>query len=107
MSILSKPYFHNEKAAFQHLEGILWAKGVVCPKCGTVDRAGKLEGVKGKNGKVRLGLWKCYECRKQFTVRVGTVFRECPYPAAQVLTGGAPHGVQQEGHFGASAAPHP
>lgn len=76
MSILAKKYFTDEAAAFAHLEGILWADGVVCPHCGTVDRAGKLAGVKGKNGKVRLGLWKCYSkgCRKQFTVRVGTVF---------------------------------
>ena len=76
MSVLAKAYFHNEKAAFRHLERLLWGNGVICPKCGTVDRAGRLEGVKGKNGKVRLGLWKCYEapCRKQFTVSVGTVF---------------------------------
>jgi transposase-like protein len=78
MSILSKPYFHNEKAAFRHLEKLLWGDEPVCPHCGMVDRAGKLGGVKGKNGQVRLGLWKCYSCRKQFTVRVGTVF-ECAH----------------------------
>ena len=82
MSVLAKAYFHNEKAAFRHLEKLLWADGVVCPHCGTVDRAGRLEGVKGKNGKARLGLWKCYEakCRKQFTVRVGTVFESAHIP---------------------------
>jgi transposase-like protein len=85
MSILAKPYFHNEKAAFKHLERLLWKGGVVCPKCGTVDRAGRLEGVKGKNGKVRLGLWKCYECRKQFTVRVGTVFESAHIPLHKCL----------------------
>ena len=72
MAILAKRYFTDEAAAFTHLEGVLWADGVVCPHCGTVDRAGKLKGVKAKNGKVRPGLWKCYSCRKQFTVRVGT-----------------------------------
>jgi transposase-like protein len=87
MSILAKAYFHNEKAAFRHLEKLLWGNGVVCPKCGTVDRAGRLEGVKGKNGKVRLGLWKCYEagCRKQFTVRVGTVFESAHIPLHKCL----------------------
>jgi transposase-like protein len=85
MSILSKPYFHNEKAAFRHLEKLLWGDGVVCPHCGTVDRAGKLEGVKGKNGQPRLGLWKCYECRKQFTVRVGTVFESAHIPLHKCL----------------------
>ena len=80
MSVLSNPYFHHEKAAFAHLEKLLWINGVVCPHCGVVDKAGRLKGVKGKNGKVRLGLWKCYECRKQFTVRGGTVFESAHIP---------------------------
>jgi hypothetical protein len=63
MSVLAKTYFHNEKAAFLHLEKLLWKGGVVCPHCGTVDHASRLEGVKGKPtqtkaAKVRLGLWK-------------------------------------------------
>ena len=84
MSILSKAYFHDERAAFRHLERLLWADGVVCPKCGSIDSAGRLEGVRskpsGKNpqGALRHGLWKCYGCRKQFTVRIGTVF-ECAH----------------------------
>lgn len=87
MSILAKPYFHNEKSAFLHLEKLLWADGVVCPHCGIVGKAGRLEGVKGKNGKARLGLWKCYEgkCRKQFTVRIGTVFEHCRIPLHKCL----------------------
>ncbi|MGY3441562.1 IS1595 family transposase [Bradyrhizobium sp. USDA 4473] len=87
MSILAKPYFHNEKSAFLHLEKLLWADGVVCPHCGVVGKAGRLEDVKGKNGKSRLGLWKCYEgkCRKQFTVRVGTVFEHCRIPLHKCL----------------------
>lgn len=75
MSFLSKPYFHNEAAAIAHLEGIIWANGIVCPKCGTVDRSGKLEGKTA-----RPGLRKCYSCRKQFTVKVGTVFESSHIP---------------------------
>jgi transposase-like protein len=85
MSILAKTCFHDEKAAFRHLEKLLWKDGVTCPKCGTVGRAGRLEGVKGKNAKVRLGLWKCYACRAQFTVRVGTVFEHCRIPLFKCL----------------------
>src|SRR3979411_2318073 len=85
MSVLAKAYFHNEKAAFRHLDTLLWADGVVCPKCGSVGHAGRLEGVKGKNLKVRLGLWKCYDCRKQFTVRVGTVFESAHIPLHKCL----------------------
>ena len=83
--MLSRSYFKSEKAAFGHLEGVLWADGTVCPHCGSVDRAGKLAGVKDKKGRVRLGLWKCYECRKQFTVRVGTVFESAHIPLHKML----------------------
>jgi transposase-like protein len=85
MSILSKKYFRDEKAAFEHLEAIVWADGVFCPHCGMVDRAGKLAGVKGKTGKVRHGLWKCYACRKQFTAKVGTVFESAHIPLHKML----------------------
>ena len=87
MSILSKKYFQNEKAAFEHLEATLWNNGVICPHCGSVDSAHRLQGVKGKNGKVRNGLWKCYakECRKQFTVKVGTVFECAHIPLHKML----------------------
>ena len=87
MSILNRKYFQSEAAAFAHLEAIVWADGVVCPHCGVVDRAGRLAGVKGKTGKVRHGLWKCYSkgCRKQFTVKVGTVFESAHIPLHKML----------------------
>jgi transposase-like protein len=85
MSILSAKYFHDEAAAFRHLEKVTWADGVTCPHCGVIGRANKLEGVKDKKGRVRLGLWKCYECRKQFTVRVGTVFESAHIPLHKML----------------------
>ena len=82
MSVLSAPYMHDEVAAFAHVESILWTNGPVCPHCGVVDRAYRLEGVRTKpskknpEGKVRHGLWKCRECKGQFTVRKGTIFEE-------------------------------
>ena len=51
MSILAKKYFRNEAAAFRHLESLLWPEGPVCPHCGTVDKAGRLEGVRSKPSK--------------------------------------------------------
>jgi transposase-like protein len=86
MSILSRPEFHDEAAAFEHIEAILWPNGPVCPKCGEVDRAYKLKGVRSKpskknpNGVERHGLYKCAACRSQFTVRMGTVFEESHLP---------------------------
>lgn len=73
-NVLKQAYFHDEAAAFAALEAILWPNGPTCPHCGAVDRINRLDGVKDKRGRERLGLWKCYHCRGQFTVRKGTVF---------------------------------
>ncbi|MCC6887241.1 MAG: IS1595 family transposase [Hyphomicrobiales bacterium] len=80
MSILSRPYFHDENAAFEHLEQVLWGNEPNCPHCGTIGRATKLQG-----SATRLGLWKCNECRKQFTVKVGTVFEHGRMPLHKML----------------------
>jgi transposase-like protein len=85
MSLLNRPYFHDEKAAFEHLEKVLWADGIVCPHCGCMDRIYVLKGVEDKKGRVRLGLKKCGDCRKQFTVRVGTVFESAHIPLHKCL----------------------
>ena len=68
-SILSAPAFHSEEAAYAFIEGRIWHSGRHCPHCGTVDKSGPL---KGKS--TRIGVYKCYACRKPFTVKVGTVF---------------------------------
>lgn len=75
MSVLDKPYFRSEKAAFKHLEKLLWPEGPVCPHCGSCAQPYDL-------AKTRIGLRKCREkeCRKQFTVRVGTVFESSHIP---------------------------
>ena len=86
MSILSRPYFHDEAAAFAKLESLVWPNGPTCPKCGAVDRINRLADQKTKpskkhpEGKPVIGLWKCYHCRGQFTVRVGTVFEASHVP---------------------------
>ncbi len=73
-SILNRPHFHDEAAAFAKLESIVWLNGPVCPHCGGIGRIYDLQGVKDKKGRVRLGLKKCGQCRGQFTVRKNTVF---------------------------------
>ena len=83
MSILSKPYFHDEEAAYAHLEGLLWPNGPTCPHCGGVDRIGKIKANLAK--RVRIGLHKCGDCGKQFTVKVGTVFEHGRIPLTKFL----------------------
>jgi len=68
-SIFSAPQFNDEAAAYAFVEAHLWADGRPCPHCGVVDRSGPL---RGKS--YRIGLYKCYACRKPFTVKVGTIF---------------------------------
>jgi transposase-like protein len=79
-SIFNRPQFHDEAAAFAKLESIVWPNGPVCPHCGGTERIYPLNGVKGKNGRVRLGLKKCGQCRSQFTVRKNTVFESSHVP---------------------------
>jgi transposase-like protein len=68
-SIFAAPHFNDEAAAYAYVEARLWANGRVCPHCGVIDRSGALT---GKDD--RIGLYKCYACRKPFTVKVGTIF---------------------------------
>ena len=83
-SVLKEKYFHDEQAAFTALEGIMWPSGKpeYCPHCGVVGKSNRLAVQTSKpskrnpEGKPVYGLWKCYACRKQFTVRKGTVFEE-------------------------------
>lgn len=69
MSVLSRPEFHNEEAAYAYVEARLWPNGATCPKCGERERVGKMGGKS-----TRIGTYKCYKCRKPFTVKVGTIF---------------------------------
>lgn len=78
MSILSQKHFHDEAAAFAFVEGIIWNGAPVCPHCGGLDRVYDLT-------KTRIGLKKCGHCRKQFTVRVGTIFEDSHLPMTKWL----------------------
>ncbi|WP_417497038.1 IS1595 family transposase [Maricaulis sp.] len=83
MSVLSAPHFHNEEAAFAKLESVIWPNGPVCPHCGS---DAKVYAIKANAAKrVRLGLKKCGACRKQFTVKVGTVFEHGRVPLHKFL----------------------
>ena len=69
VSALSAPHFHDEKAAFAYVEARVWPDGPSCPHCDGVERISLMGGKS-----TRKGLYKCYQCRKPFTVRIGTIF---------------------------------
>ena len=75
MSVLSAPHFHNEEAAYAYVEARLWPQGPVCPHCGGVERISKMGGKS-----TRIGAYKCYQCRKPFTVKLGTIFEASHVP---------------------------
>jgi transposase-like protein len=83
MSVLSRPEFHDEAKAFEHLENIIWSGEPVCPHCGCTARITKVKANVEK--RIRLGLWRCGDCKKQFTVKVGTVFEHARIPLNKML----------------------
>ena len=92
-SALSAPHFHNEAAAFAFVEQRVWPEGPVCPHCGGVERISKMQGKS-----TRQGLYKCYQCRKPFTVRMGTIFESSHVPLhiwlqAMYLIAGSKKGI--------------
>jgi len=92
-SALSAPHFHNEAAAFDYVEARVWPEGPNCPHCGGVERISKMAGKS-----TRQGLYKCYQCRKPFTVRMGTIFEASHVPLhiwlqAMYLIAGSKKGI--------------
>jgi transposase-like protein len=74
-SIIEAKAFQDETAAYAWVEARVWPDGPICPHCGGVDRIGRLQGKS-----TRPGVYKCYQCRKPFTVKVGTVFEDSHVP---------------------------
>ncbi|MCS1413786.1 MAG: hypothetical protein M2R46_01503 [Verrucomicrobia subdivision 3 bacterium] len=58
--------FPDEKAARKFIEEERWKHGVECPKCHAQKQAAER--------RPRPGVWRCRRCRKDFTVRIGSVF---------------------------------
>jgi transposase-like protein len=74
-------HFSDPDKAREFLEAQSWPDGPVCPHCGELNNAYRLEPKESKKGKhVRKGVWKCGGCREQFTVTVGTIFADSHIP---------------------------
>lgn len=75
MSLLSQKHLQDEEAAYAWVEAHVWPEGPVCPHCQEKARVSKMQGKA-----TRIGLYKCYACRKQFRVTVGTIFEKSHVP---------------------------
>lgn len=61
-------YFADEQNAFEFAVSLRWPDGVFCPFCNSAEHS-FLSTRK---------IWKCKACKKQFSVRVGTIFEDSP-----------------------------
>ena len=64
--------FPDEAACAQHLEFLRWPDGITCPLCGGREKIGRVA--------TRPGVYKCSDCKKQFSIRKGTIYGESRLP---------------------------
>jgi transposase-like protein len=76
----------TEADAYRFLEDLRWKGEPVCPHCGAVRKHYFLKPRNGEGRKTRTGsasqrrVWKCADCRKQFSVLTGTIFHGTKIP---------------------------
>jgi len=61
-------YFSDKDIAHQYLVDLRWSDGVVCPHCGGLEHSYTTP----------RKVWRCKACKKQFSVKVGTIFEDSP-----------------------------
>ncbi|MGA3372398.1 MAG: IS1595 family transposase [Terracidiphilus sp.] len=64
----------NELAAVEFLEQQRWGSNPRCVHCGSVN-VYKMADAKTGERNIRY-LWRCRDCKEQYTVRIGTVYEE-------------------------------
>lgn len=74
-ALIYQEHLQNEEAAYKWVEEKIWSDGPQCPHCFEKKRVSKMQGKA-----TRFGLYKCYACRKQFRVTVGTIFEKSHVP---------------------------
>jgi transposase-like protein len=72
---LTAAIYNDEDAAWEHYEKSRWPDGPVCPHCGSIDSATKMQGKT-----TRRGLYNCRDCDKPFTATIGTIFEDSHIP---------------------------
>ena len=61
-------YFADPDTCTEFLAAVRWPEGPVCPRCG-----GKEHGYISTRR-----IWRCKSCRREFTVKLGTIFEDSP-----------------------------
>jgi transposase-like protein len=68
----------NELAAVELFEKLRWGNTPCCVKCGSVEVYKMTDAKTGDRNK--RFLWRCRDCKEQYTVRIGTVYEESRLP---------------------------
>jgi transposase-like protein len=82
-------YFSDEEICIQFVASLRWPDGhAPCPKCTSTNS------IYMPNRRV----WRCRDCQKQFSVKVGSIFEDSPIPLNKWLAGmwmiaGAKNGI--------------
>jgi transposase-like protein len=61
-------YFSDKDVVHQYLVDLRWPDGVVCPHCNSKEHSYT----------TTRKVWRCKACKKQFSVKVGTIFSDSP-----------------------------
>lgn len=77
----------TEGDARRLLEKLRWPHGTVCPHCGVIGDAKRMESDEETEHRLRDGVLNCRACRKPFTVTVGTIFEGSHIPLSKWLLG--------------------
>ena len=64
----------DEFTAVEFFENQRWGDTPACVKCGSVDVYKMRDAKTGERNK--RFLWRCHDCKEQYTVRIGTVYEE-------------------------------
>ncbi|HEV2738099.1 MAG TPA: IS1595 family transposase [Candidatus Elarobacter sp.] len=70
-------YFSDPDRALSHFVSVRWPNGVACPRQGCGSASVQFIATRK--------LWRCKECKRQFTAKVGTIFEDSPIPFAKWL----------------------
>jgi transposase-like protein len=64
----------DELAAVELFEELRWGKDPACVHCGSMSVYKMTDAATGKRNKRYL--WRCHDCKQQYTVRIGTVYEQ-------------------------------
>ena len=62
-------YFSDKDVAHQYLVDLRWSDGVTCPHCQSKEQHSYTTTRK---------IWRCKDCKREFSVKVGTIFSASP-----------------------------